>query len=139
MISQRAAYLVSCAEMADQPYGAPRHTCVQKAGTNIAHLKEGWPSCLYTAAATLASRGTTRHPYLLVPGAAVLEPRPHTLSTSPFRGGESSALADMWRRPLGEARGGQEDRRGVRARTLLRRADVDTHSCGNNICVSERV
>lgn len=90
-------------------------------------------------AATLAPRGTTRHPYLLVPGAAVLEPRPHTLSTSPFRGGESSALADMWRRPLGEARGGQEDRRGVRARTLLRRADVDTHSCGNNICVSERV
>ena len=47
MSSQQAAYLVSCAEMADQPYGAPRHTCVQKAGTNIAHLKAGWRSCVY--------------------------------------------------------------------------------------------
>ena len=29
---------VSCAEIADQPYGAPKQTCVQNAGTNILHL-----------------------------------------------------------------------------------------------------
>merc|ERR1719431_72944 len=38
--------LVSWADIADQPYGAPRHTCVQNAGTNIVHLLVDGPAVL---------------------------------------------------------------------------------------------